>query len=298
MPSSLLFFLCAAFSAISLVGDGRTVSAAAPGAERASQQSAAAAPQSRKKVAQQNSRNRRTAIKHAMRMPIRLDAVGTPLAKLADSFREQTGIDICLDEQELKEAGVKSDTPITLRVSGLPFKSVLALVLDPLHLGWTIDNGVLLITSVAASYPQSLTMKTYDVADLVACRDRKGNLWDDYDALTGMITETVEPASWSHNGGQASILGATFGTAKVLVVVQSPDGHRDIGRLLKTIRKIAAKKSGGDALPRRDKPQALPTSPAQRHYDESAAQRPQPATGFKVAARPPLGGAGHATMVE
>ena len=93
-------------------------------------------------------------------------------------------------------------------------------------------------------------MKTYDVADLVACRNAKGDLWDDYDTLVDVISQTVEPCTWDHNGGKASIIGATLGTAKVLVVVQSPDGHRGIARLLKAIRKVAEKKSGGDATPR------------------------------------------------
>ena len=67
MPSSLRCSLCAAFMAVSSVGDGRTASAAAPVVERASLRSVAAKPQSGKKVAAQNDRNSRAAIVNALK---------------------------------------------------------------------------------------------------------------------------------------------------------------------------------------------------------------------------------------
>ncbi len=102
-----------------------------------------------------------------------------------------------------------------------------------------------------------LITKTYNVADLVACLDDRDVPWDDYDTLLDTIHSTVSPNSWDEVGGPGGIVGASFGTARLLVVNQTYEVHCKLAELLKGIREIAQKnpKAG---LPHRAKPQPQP----------------------------------------
>ena len=60
-------------------------------------------------------------------------------------------------------------------------------MLHDLGLAWCIDNEVLLITTQEQA-DSRLTTEVYDVADLVTCRDEKGDLREDYDQLIETIT--------------------------------------------------------------------------------------------------------------
>jgi len=104
----------------------------------------------------------------------------------------------------------------------------------------TISDGVLLI-STPEEVESTLFTRIYDVADLVVCRDEKDRLVDDYDGLIEVITATVFPTTWDEVGGPASIIGDSFGSAKVLVISQTGESHEEIVEVLKKIRTIAAK---------------------------------------------------------
>ena len=198
----------------------------------------------------------RIAIRKALHQRIAIDVVDMPLARFVDSLSAQTKIDIAVDHESLKEEGLKEDAPITFRTSGLPLESVLTLSLQPMYLTWLIDHGVLEITSEGKADTRSLVIRTYDVADLVACRNSNDELRDNYDPLIEVISTTVEPKTWNQNGGPASLVGATLGTAKVLVVCQSPESHREIAKLLKAIRKHGKKNVPGNNAQSKDKPQS------------------------------------------
>ncbi len=191
------------------------------------------------------------AIEAALAKPVDCEFVETSLKEVIDYLKATMQVEIYLDSSALKEAGVDSTTPITCNFHGLRFEYVLGLVLNELQLGWTIHDDVLYIAS-----PQKLESddfsetRVYDVADLVVYRDKDGKRVDDFVPLTDAITSTIETKSWEDNGGTGTIMGESFGTAKVLVISQPYEVHKKIAALLAEIRSIAAKKSGGDELPR------------------------------------------------
>ena len=129
------------------------------------------------------------------------------------------------------------------------------------------DEVLLITTKAKAESEEFLVTKLYDVADLVVCRDSKGQPWDDYETLIDVITQTVAPKKWEQNGGQGTITGEGLASAKILVVSQEWQVHDEIGVLLKKIREVAGKKAGeiprllsaaGTAPPReRDGKQAM-----------------------------------------
>ena len=72
----------------------------------------------------------------------------TPLTKVVESLSQLAGVNIHLDPRGLEQEGVRSDTPITLNLpQEISLKSALQLILEPLHLTYTIKDEVLKITS-------------------------------------------------------------------------------------------------------------------------------------------------------
>jgi hypothetical protein len=191
-------------------------------------------------------------VEKALETPAAAEFIETPLQDAVDFLKEYLKIEILLDRKPMEEANIGADVAVTLNMRGLPLATVLHHLLKPHGLTWTVQDGVLLITTPEAEESR-LTTRLYDVADLVVCRDSKNQLWDDYETLTDLITTTVAVTTWDTVGGPGSITGASIGTAKVLVISQTYRVHREIATLLADIRKIAAKRSGGDELPRRDK---------------------------------------------
>ncbi|NQT17789.1 MAG: hypothetical protein HQ582_33855 [Planctomycetes bacterium] len=187
------------------------------------------------------------AILEALDEPSEAMFIETPLLDVLDYLTHAHDVNIIVDQNGLDDAGVADDIPIDLDVAKIPLRSVLALILEPLELTWTIRDGVLLVTSEEEA-EQELVAKVYNVADLIVYRDEKDELWEDYDTLIDAIITTLDPDTWQNEGGLGSIEGATFGAAKVLVVRQNYQVHQRVARLLEDLRAVA-QKTPGDGKP-------------------------------------------------
>ena len=180
-----------------------------------------------------------------------MDFIETPLSDVIDNLKERHHIEIQLDNKALGDVGIGSDTPITRNLKGVSLRSALRLLLHELNLTYVILDEVLLITTPEEAESR-LTTKVLDVSDLVVCRDKDDDLWDDYDTLIDVITTSTRPTTWDQVGGPGSITGASLGTAKVLIVSQTQDVHEEIASLLAEIREIA-KKNPDEEPPQRNK---------------------------------------------
>lgn len=198
----------------------------------------------------------KAAIEAALDRPTQIEFVESPLSDVVDFLKDYHGIEIQLDQRALGEAGVATDAPITKNLKNLSLRSALNLTLRDLHLAWTLRDEVLLVTTPEQA-AANLTTRVYDVFDLVACYDKDDEPWDDYDTLVYQIRATVEPTTWRCVGGPASIAGASLGTARVLIVRQTPEAHREIAMLLESIREIGRRNPDAD-WPQRDRPQVKP----------------------------------------
>jgi hypothetical protein len=196
------------------------------------------------------------AIEKTLAEPTEMEFVETPLSDAIDYLKEHHHIEVQLDKKALDDVGIGSDTPITKSLKGGSLRSALNLMLRDLNLTWLIKDEVLLITTPEEA-EATLTVKVYDVSDLVVCRDKDDELWDDYDTLIDMLSSSVMPTTWDCVGGPGSIAGDTLGTAKVLIVNQTSVVHEKIVRLLADVREIAKKNPNAEP-PQRDKP--APTS--------------------------------------
>jgi len=86
-------------------------------------------------------------IKEALTDRTRLAFIETPLEDVVSYLQDEHDIPIVIDRRALDEAGIRVDAPITSRVSGVPLRSALRLVLDQLELAHVIENEVLVITT-------------------------------------------------------------------------------------------------------------------------------------------------------
>jgi hypothetical protein len=150
------------------------------------------------------------------------------------------GLNVVLDEPGLNEVGATSDTKIDLRVKDVRLSTVLQLALEPLGLGYAVEDEVIKVTS-RERLAGPLVTKVYSVPDLVQARtnDIKDAPDADVEAallkLAQTIQETIEPNSWSRYGG-SGYLQPHPGTQS-LVIRQRPGAHQQIADLLSELRR-------------------------------------------------------------
>jgi general secretion pathway protein D len=123
-----------------------------------------------------------------------------PLAECVNFLATYTGLNIVLDPGALAEAPATEQTPVTLSLKDAKLKQVLKIILKSTGLTYSIDEGVLLLTS-----PQirrtDLIVRYYYVGDLVMATRQTTN--------AGQMTGSPAPAptGLSANG---TPLGPTF----------------------------------------------------------------------------------------
>ncbi|WP_172991899.1 general secretion pathway protein GspD [Lacipirellula parvula] len=106
-------------------------------------------------------------IEQKLKTPVLPKYTETPLTKVVEGLSQLAGVNIHLDPRGLSQEGVRSDTPITLNLpQEISLKSALTLILEPLHLTYTIQDEVLKITSEQIR-DGDLKIVTYPVGDLV-----------------------------------------------------------------------------------------------------------------------------------
>ncbi|HEY2411534.1 MAG TPA: DUF4974 domain-containing protein [Pirellulaceae bacterium] len=162
--------------------------------------------------------------------------VEAPLRDVAAQIARQFQIPIVLAIKKLEEAGISPDTPVTIRLDDLTLESILQLTLKTVELEFTIRDEVFVISSPEDIQSQLLT-RIYPALDLVVMPivGSKAVVEVDYDSLIELITTTIKPDSWDDVGGPAAI--DSFDNAKVLVVSQTQEVHREIERLLISLRR-------------------------------------------------------------
>lgn len=191
-------------------------------------------------------------IERVLREPATLEFDETALTDAAKAVEETHGIRVVIDSVALEADGLDPTSTVHFDLSGLSLQSGLYHMLRPLQLTWTIQDEVLLITTLLEAETM-LTTKVYDVAGLVTCRDKSGTYWADYDALIEVITTSVEPHMWDEVGGDGSITAAPFAGAEMLAISTTYEVHQKVDQLFEQLRSIANKKGNGQP-PVREKP--------------------------------------------
>ena len=105
-------------------------------------------------------------IRAALDDETRIGCIETPLDQMATYLSEQHDIPILLDSRALDDAGIGTDSPVTVEIKGVSLRSGLRLLLRGLDLDFAIVDEVLLIT-VAQVAARHTEVCIYDVAELI-----------------------------------------------------------------------------------------------------------------------------------
>jgi hypothetical protein len=179
-------------------------------------------------------------IEKALREPLNasgLDFTEQPLSDVAQFIADEYKIPVYVAVEDLTEAGIAPDEPVTVKLQQISLQSALRLMLKSKNLTYIVRNEVLEITTRDAANA-ALTICVYDVRDLVKPGDDV-----ELARLVDAIVSCVTHGSWSQNGGgDAQIRALQPG---VLVVSQTDATHRQIGALLGAVRRI----KNGDSTP-------------------------------------------------
>jgi hypothetical protein len=168
----------------------------------------------------------------AFEQPTELDFHESPLQTAIDFLKDKHSIEIQIDHKALEDSGMKGDTPVTRKVSGISLRSGLRLLLSRVDLTFLIRDEVLQITTKEVAEAELVT-RTYPVADLTP--------GDKYDSLIETLTTTVAPQTWDEVGGPGSL--SPVKASKCLVISQTQNVQDEVLQLLRSLR--AARKAGG-----------------------------------------------------
>ncbi len=106
---------------------------------------------------------------------VKLDFADAPLEDVIAHLAEQAGVAVRLDEDGIESEGIPLDERVTLRSRGVSVKTALARVLEPLNLGWVIENEELVVTSTVFA-EERLVIGVYDVRRLLEHPPRQERL--------------------------------------------------------------------------------------------------------------------------
>lgn len=159
-----------------------------------------------------------------------LDYSDQPLQDVVTQLSDEYGIPIQLNKGALEEAGIGTDTKVSVTLHKISLRSALRLMLRTLQLTWTVQDEVLIITTKEDAEKQ-LDTCVYNAQGLVDSTDPKS-----VKALVDAICACVATDTWAVNGGgQAEIRPLPSG---LLVVAQTRAVQEQVSALLSRIRKI------------------------------------------------------------
>jgi hypothetical protein len=162
-----------------------------------------------------------------------LDYADQPLQDVVTQLSNEYGILIQIDKLALEEAGIGTDSHVSVSIHNISLRSALRLMLRRLQLTWIIQDEVLLITTKEVAENHFDTC-VYNVQGLVDDADPKS-----VKALIDSIYCCVQTDTWAANGGgQAEVRPLPSG---LLVVSHTPAAQAEVSALLNTIRKMREK---------------------------------------------------------
>lgn len=181
-------------------------------------------------------------IEAALRSPTTLDVVETSLVDVAAFLAESHGVAVRIDRQSFENSGLSVDMSVTLRVRNATLLSALNRLVRQQQLAWTVAHDSLLITT-PDEREAFLTLKIYPVGDLLGEGDAETRATA-IESLTKSISANVMSASWEQEGGPG--VARSLAAQRVLWILQTDDGHRQVEKLLSDLR-AARQKQGAIA---------------------------------------------------
>ena len=175
-----------------------------------------------------------------------IEFINTPLRDVIAFLQEKAKMNFFLD----KDA---PDTSVSIKLNDVPLSVILEYIL-PKNLSYVVKDNIVHVTL------EPLELRVYDVRDLlINLEDREpelttqsgrvaeteeqgttvgGDTFDRVKEIINLITSTIEPASWSANGGKGMI-AAREGMLGDIVVTHKLGVHKGVEGLLAALRSSA-----------------------------------------------------------
>ncbi|MBS1259612.1 MAG: Type 3 secretion system secretin [Candidatus Scalindua arabica] len=175
-----------------------------------------------------------------------IEFIDTPLRDVISFLQEKSKMNFFLD----KDA---PNTSVNIKLSNVPLSVILEYIL-PKDLGYVVKGNIVHVTL------EPLELRVYDVRDLlINLEDRKSlttqaettsveeegtstgegkDTFDRVQEIIDLVTNTIEPASWSANGGKGMI-AAREGMLGDIVITHILDVHKEVEGLLAALRSSA-----------------------------------------------------------
>ena len=159
----------------------------------------------------------------------------THLGEAIDQLRDKTGLIIIVDWRALEAVGVDRKTPLAIHLPEMQPATVLDVILTSAgighgKLGYTVHDGLVSI-SVTDDPARDVAVRRYDLSrclgSLKGDARRKKLL-----AVTRLLTDHIDPDSWTVHGGTVGELNEHQGW---LTVTQTVQNHERIAELLKDL---------------------------------------------------------------
>ena len=147
----------------------------------------------------------------------------------------EAGCRLLIDAPTLADEGISSDQPVKCHLHKLPLGICLKKLLEPLQLTYVVEEGVLVITTIARA-DETLSIRVYDISN---CHKITKPL--SYARLLSTLADLTS-GKWLElegEGGQAELL-----SSKHLLVLQTQQVHSEIELL---IEELSADKTGSPA---------------------------------------------------
>ena len=96
-------------------------------------------------------------VREALQKKINVEFVDQPLTECVAFLKQQSGLEVFIDDAALDEEGIPHDAPCTLFLKDVRIATVMKFLLEPLQCAWTIDQGQVRITTLAKEKEEMVT---------------------------------------------------------------------------------------------------------------------------------------------
>ncbi|MBX9791557.1 MAG: hypothetical protein K2Y37_21765 [Pirellulales bacterium] len=218
-------------------------------------------------------------IRQRLTTPIPVNFTETPLTDVAWSFAEQLKIPVVLDTASLDDAGIGSDTPITIHREAMPARDALRWCLGEHELTYVLANGAMLITTLEEAQ-NLLPTRLHSGIGLVAEYPVSNRLPGGFDnRFMGQGMLGMGGLGGMMGGGMGGLGGMPGGMAMSMTTggdqasAQSTDGNLQLGAVESNPPAAGAPKPETPAAPA---PPAAGAEPGSVVVPEGRADEPPP----------------------
>jgi hypothetical protein len=149
------------------------------------------------------SAERDAATREKLAKPAEAEFVDQPLNSVIEYFKDYCKVQIYVKKRNVEEQGFDPSTAtVNISLKGVPTSRMLQLILENFKLDYTIQDGVVIIsTPEDLESQEQLAVKVYDLRNWLGIAPSNKEV----DRLIDVVTKTIYPQSWTEVGGVGSI---------------------------------------------------------------------------------------------